>query len=82
MPPTPNQIDLALLDGAKGLYPAILTLLEEHLSPGALLVADNAERSPEYLQRVRSSTGGYMSVPFAEDVELSMRIGCAKPSSA
>jgi predicted O-methyltransferase YrrM len=71
----PDQIDLVLLDGAKGLYPAILTLLEEHLRPGALIVADNADRNPEYLARVRSSAGGYVSVPFADDVELSMRTG-------
>jgi len=69
----PGQIDLVLLDGAKGLYPAVLALLEEHLKPGALVLADNADRSPEYLHRVRSATGGYTSVPFAGDVELSMR---------
>jgi predicted O-methyltransferase YrrM len=71
----PGQIDLVLLDGAKGLYPAILMLLEEHLRPGALIVADNADRSPEYLARVRSTAGGYTSVPFTDDVELSMRTG-------
>ena len=71
----PGQVDLVLLDGAKGLYPAILALLEEHLRPGALVIADNADRSPEYLHRVRSATGGYTSVPFAEDVEFSMRTG-------
>jgi predicted O-methyltransferase YrrM len=70
----PTPIDLVLLDGAKGLYPDILALLEEHLRPGALILADNADWSPEYLKRVRSPTQGYMSVPFAEDVELSMRI--------
>jgi predicted O-methyltransferase YrrM len=70
----PTPIDLVLLDGAKGLYPDILALLEEHLRPGALLLADNADWSPEYLKRVRSPMQGYMSVPFAEDVELSMRI--------
>ena len=71
----PGQIDLVLLDGAKSLYPAVLTLLEEHLRPGALIIADNADRSPEYLDRVRSATSGYTSVPFAGDVELSMRTG-------
>jgi predicted O-methyltransferase YrrM len=70
----PTQIDLVLLDGAKGLYPTVLTLLDEHLKPGAMIVADNADRSPEYLRRVRSSDHGYMSVPFADDVELSMRV--------
>lgn len=71
----PGRIDLVLLDGAKGLYPTVLALLEEHLKPGALIVADNADRSPDYLRRVRSAADGYTSVPFAEDVELSMRTG-------
>jgi predicted O-methyltransferase YrrM len=71
----PETIDLVLLDGAKSLYPEILGLLESHLKPGALIVADNADMSPDYLNRVRSPASGYMSVPFAEDVELSMRIG-------
>lgn len=71
----PAEIDLVLLDGAKGLYPDILALLEPQLRPGALILADNADWSPEYLGRVRSPANGYMSVPFTEDVELSMRIG-------
>ncbi|MGD9921414.1 MAG: O-methyltransferase [Variibacter sp.] len=71
----PDSIDLLLLDGAKALYPDILALAESHLRPGALIVADNADFCPEYLERVRAPGGGYMSVPFAEDVELSMRIG-------
>jgi predicted O-methyltransferase YrrM len=71
----PDTIDLVLLDGAKALYPEILGLLETRLKPGALIVADNADMSPDYLKRVRAPAGGYMSVPFAEDVELSMRIG-------
>jgi predicted O-methyltransferase YrrM len=70
----PATIDLVLLDGAKGLYPDILSLLEKHLRPGALIVADNADHSPEYLARVRSPANGYLSVAFAEDVELSMRV--------
>ena len=71
----PGAIDLVLLDGAKALYPEILSLPESRLRPGALVVADNADVSPDYLSRVRSQASGYMSVPFAEDVELSMRIG-------
>src|SRR5205809_422472 len=70
----PDTIDLLLLDGAKGLYPEILSLVESRLRPGALVVADNADHSPDYLKRVRSPTQGYMSTPFAEDVELSMRL--------
>jgi predicted O-methyltransferase YrrM len=69
----PEAIDLVLLDGAKALYPRVLELLEPRLRPGALLVADNADQSAEYLARVRDPAGDYLSVPFANDVELSMR---------
>ncbi len=71
----PETIDLLLLDGAKSLYSEILDLVESRLGPGALIVADNADYCPEYLERVRSPAGGYMSMPLAEDVELSMRLG-------
>jgi predicted O-methyltransferase YrrM len=70
----PDTIDLVLLDGAKPLYPRILSLLEKHLRVGALIVADNADWCPDYLARVRSPNGGYLSVPFAADVELSMKV--------
>ena len=40
-----------------------------------MIVADNVDLSPDYLARVRSPEGGYLSVPFTEDVELTMRIG-------
>ncbi|PDT28176.1 methyltransferase [Rhizobium sp. L9] len=70
----PNTIDLLFLDGAKGLYRDILELVEDRLRPGALIVADNADLSPEYLARVRSAAAGYLSVPFEEDIELSMRV--------
>lgn len=71
----PPQIDLVLLDGAKALYPEILRLVEPQLRPGAFVIADNAGDSPDYLAHVRSPTSGYLSVPFAQDVELSLRIG-------
>ena len=71
----PESIDLVLLDGAKALYPEILALLEGHLRPGALVVADNADDSPDYLARVRSPGGGWLSTPFGDDVEVSMRLG-------
>jgi predicted O-methyltransferase YrrM len=70
----PEAIDLVLIDGAKALYPEILSLLESRLKVGALIVADNADMSPDYLKRVRAPTSGYLSVAFAEDVELSMRL--------
>ena len=70
----PETIDLLLLDGAKSLYPEILNLVESRLRPGAIIVADNADHSPDYLAHVRSPANGYLSTPFGEEVELSMRI--------
>lgn len=71
----PESVDLLLLDGAKALYPDILALVEPRLRPGALVVADDAHHSPDYLGRVRSPAAGYLSMPFGEDVELSLRLG-------
>ncbi|MGF6709221.1 putative O-methyltransferase YrrM [Luteibacter sp. W1I16] len=71
----PESIDLLLLDGAKALYPAVLDLVESRLRPGAFIVADNADYSPDYVARVRSPARGYLSMPFDGDVELSVRIG-------
>jgi predicted O-methyltransferase YrrM len=71
----PETIDLLLLDGAKALYPNILSLVETRLKPGATIIADNVDFSPEYLARVRAPENGYLSTPFGEDVELSMRLG-------
>lgn len=70
----PDQIDLVLLDGAKQLYPRILTLLESRIRIGGFIVADNADMCPEYLTAIRDSKNGYLSVPFGEDVELSQKL--------
>jgi len=69
----PANVDFLLLDGAKVLYPAILALLEPRLQPGSLIVADNADHNPEFLARIRDPANGYLSLPFADDVELFMR---------
>ena len=50
----PETIDLVLLDGAKPLYPRVLSLIEKRLRVGALIVADNADWCADYLARVRS----------------------------
>jgi predicted O-methyltransferase YrrM len=71
----PQQIDLLLLDGAKALYPEILGLVQSRLRPGAFIIADNAGYSPEYLAIVRAPSAQYMSMPFADDVELSIKLG-------
>ena len=70
----PETVDFLLLDGAKSLYPEILRLVETRLRPGALIVADNADHCPEYLTYVRDTSNRYLTVAFAEDVELTMRI--------
>ena len=70
----PETIDLLLLDGAKGLYPDVLALVEDRMRPGAFVVADDADASPDYLARVRSARHGYLSTPFGDDVEVSMRL--------
>ena len=71
----PETIDLLLLDGAKALYPDILDRVEGRLRPGAIVIADNADYCPEYLERVGNVANGYMSMPFTDEVELSIRLG-------
>ena len=70
----PERVDLLLLDGAKALYPDILDRVGPRLRSGGLVIADNADFCPPYLQRVRAPSGGFLSTPFAEDVEVSMRL--------
>lgn len=70
----PDVVDVLLLDGHKSLYPRVLDLVEPRLRAGSCVVADNADASPEYLARVRAAGGGYCSVPFASDVELSVKV--------
>jgi predicted O-methyltransferase YrrM len=71
----PDRIDLLLLDGAKALYGDILALLESRLRPGAVIVADNADYCPDYLDHVGAVANGYISMAFTDDVELSVRLG-------
>jgi predicted O-methyltransferase YrrM len=70
----PSPVDILFLDGAKAIYPDILDLVEKNLRSGSLVLADDADRSPDYLKRVRSAGSGYMSVRAAEGVELSLRL--------
>ena len=70
----PESIDLLLLDGAKALYSDVLDLVAHRLRPGALILADNADFCPPYVERVRAADSGYRSVAFADDIELSIRL--------
>lgn len=69
----PPSIDMLVLDGAKAIYPEILALVQPGLRAGALIVADDADFSPEYLKHVRGH--GFMSLPFNDGVEVSMWLG-------
>lgn len=57
-----GDVDLVLLDGAFSLYLPVLELLEPRLSPGALVLGENA--SGDYLSYVRNPGNGYRSVPL------------------
>lgn len=70
----PETIDLLLLDGAKALYGDILALVEDRLRPGAVIVADNADYCPDYLAHVSATENGYITLPFTDEVELSIRL--------
>lgn len=70
----PETIDLVLMDGHKALYSRILDLLAPRLRSGSILIADNADACPDYMKRVRAPNSGYLSVPFADDVELTMKL--------
>ena len=50
-------------------------LVEKHLRPGALMIADNTDYYPEYLAHVRLPQNGYLNVRFGDDIEVSMRLG-------
>src|ERR1700761_4578142 len=73
-----GPVDFVLLDGWKELYVPGVKLLEPHLSPGALVVADNTEQADAkpYLEHVRNAENGYVSVNFAARESDSMEISC------
>ena len=73
-------IDMLFLDGWKDGYFPLLTMLEQSLSPGALVIADDTKLFPDrlaaYLGYVRDTRHGYRSIdlPIGDGVELSVRI--------
>jgi len=73
-----GPVGFVLLDGWKELYLPVIKLLEPHLAPGALVVADNTEMSDAkpYLDYVRNVEKGYVSVNFAARESDSMEISC------
>ncbi len=71
-----GPVDFVLLDGWKELYLPVIKLLEGRLSPGTLVVADNAESAElrPYLDYVQNSENGYVSFNFAVRESDSMEI--------
>lgn len=78
LPTVAGDIDFVLLDGWKPMYRPVLELLEPRLSPGAVIVADNAE-SPDvadYLAHVRDPGNGYVSLNLPAKDPDTMEISC------
>lgn len=71
----PESIDFVLLDGAKSLYGDVLDLLLPNLRTGARVIADNADHCPDYLARIRTLNAGFLSLPFTDDVEVTLFVG-------
>jgi predicted O-methyltransferase YrrM len=74
-----TPVEFLLLDGWKSLYLPVLYLLEPHLTPGALVIADDtislAAEMGDYLGYVRDPANGYLSVlfPDADGLEITCR---------
>lgn len=73
-----GPVDFVLLDGWKDLYLPVIELLEPRLSPGVLVVADNANSADlqPYLDRVRDPDNGYVSFNFNVRDRDSMEVSC------
>jgi predicted O-methyltransferase YrrM len=76
VPHLDTGVSFVLLDGWKDLYLPLLHLLEPHLAPGTLVVADDSAMASvqPYLEYVRSPENGYQSTSFP--VEDGMEISC------
>jgi predicted O-methyltransferase YrrM len=63
-----GDIDMVMLDGAFTLYLPVLKLLEPHLTPGALIIGENAfAAAGGYIDYVRDPQNGYLSLPLSFD---------------
>jgi predicted O-methyltransferase YrrM len=63
-----GDIDMVMLDGAFTLYLSVLTLLEPHLKPGAIIIGENAfQPASGYIDYVRDPQNGYLSLPLSFD---------------
>lgn len=71
-----QPVDFLFLDGWKDLCLPVLRLLEPHIAPGTLVVADDVDLPDlgPYLDYVRDTANGYQSVTFP--VEDGLEISC------
>lgn len=71
-----QPVDFLFLDGWKDLCLPVLQLLEPHIAPGTLVVADDVDLPDlgTYLDHVRDTANGYHSVTFP--VEDGLEISC------
>jgi len=60
IPKLKGEFDLVFIDANKEQYLEYLQLIEDKLHKGSIIIADNAEHAPSYLNYVRSS-GKYSS---------------------
>ncbi|MDN5913699.1 MAG: class I SAM-dependent methyltransferase [Pseudonocardia sp.] len=71
----PDAVHLLFLDGAKGMYLEVFELLESRLGAGAVVVADNAARAPEFLDHLGTAPGWLLTVLEGEDLAIALRTG-------
>jgi predicted O-methyltransferase YrrM len=72
-------VDFAFIDGWKELYVPVLQVIERHLRPGALVIADNlnlASVLKEYVDYVGLERNGYLSMqlPIGDRLSVSLRL--------
>lgn len=56
-------------------YMDVLGLVESGPKLGAVIIADNADHCPEYLEHIADPENGYLSMAFTDQVELTIRLG-------
>lgn len=71
-----GTVDFVFLDGWKGMYLPVLSILRSKLEPGALILADNITHSAarDYVDTVRGADSGFISVTLGGQ-ELSYYTG-------
>jgi predicted O-methyltransferase YrrM len=75
-----GSVDMVLLDGWKDLYLPVLQLLEPHLRPGTVILADNIHMFKRalgpYVAYVGNAGNGYASVTLPVGTGLAYSVRC------